>query len=481
MTDASDAVSTGVAGLDIVLHGGLPRGRIVLVEGGPGTGKTTLATHALLASAARGEKALFVSIAQSRPELEMIARGHGLDLSAIEIDSPEIGGDSRPPAVSVATDEADLFALLDHVNRTLDAARPDVFVFDSLLELRLLAASETVYRRELLSLRRRIRDCGATALLLDHIAEPGSERHAEGIAHGVIRLECATPPIGVNHRRLTVAKMRGAPFREGYHDFRIRTGGIEVYPRVIPHETAGPAPSGGLVPENATLRDMLGGKLEYGGTVLISGQSGAGKSTLATLFARSAARQDVTVGLFLFEERPEVLRDRSTSIGLDISEPEQAGALTIQHFDPAEISPGEFSSAVIAAVEAGARLIVIDSLSGYLNALPDRENVITHLHALMQYLSRRHVLTIVTLAQHGLLGEPPTTELDTSYLADCIILLRQYQAGAEIRRSIAVLKKRHSEHDRAIQELVIASGAVDIRPLAAEASARAEEAPQLGG
>lgn len=474
-------VPTGVDGLDIVLHGGLPRGRIILLEGAPGTGKTTLALQTLVASAARGETALFLSIAQSRPELEMIAQSHGMDLAAIHVHSPEIGGESGQSAISVETDEADLIDLLADINRQLDAINPDVFVFDSLLEMRLLAMSATVYRRELLALRRRLRECGTTALLLDHIGAPDDERHAEGIAHGVIRLDCSTPPIGINHRRLTVAKLRGAPFREGYHDFAIRGGGLIVYPRVVPRESEKAPPTERLKPGNETLAAMLGGGLEFGGSVLISGQSGTGKSTLATMFARSAARDSVPAAMFLFEERPEVMRKRSADLGLGIGPQEGDGTLTIEHFDPAEISPGQFSRQVIETVQAGARLVVIDSLSGYLNALPDRDNVITHLHSLLQYLSRQQVLTIMTLAQHGLLGEPPTTELDASYLADSIILLRQYEAGTEIRRSIAVLKKRHSAHERAVQELVIGEGLVDIRPLALDTSQRAKGATQLGG
>lgn len=474
-------VPTGVAGLDHVLHGGYPKGRVILVVGAPGTGKTTLGLHAMLAAVARGERTLFLSIAQSRAELELIAESHGMDLSGVHVHSPTIGPGSGARPVSVESEEAELVALLDDVHRQLETHDPDLFVFDSLLELRLLAASDAAYRREILNIRHRLRERQTTTLLLDHFGLGSGERHTEGIVHGVIRMEEATPLIGTSHRRLTVVKLRGSSFREGYHDFRIRTGGLEVFPRVIPQGSKPASPLDALTPPDETLAEILGGGLEYGTTTIISGQSGTGKSTLSTIFARKAAQDGAKAAMFLFEERPEVLRARSFGVGLDVEKEEAKATLTLHHVDPAEVSPGQFSHAVIKAVEEdGARVVVIDSLSGYLNALPARDNVLTHLRTLLQYLGRREVLTIVTVAQHGLLGEPPTTELDVSYLADSVILLRQYQQGSEIRRSIAVLKKRHSEHGRSILEYVIRRGAVEIKPLSGASAARARDASELG-
>lgn len=476
-----ERVSTGIAGLDRVLHGGLPKGRITLIEGAPGTGKTTLALQFLLAAVAREEKALFLSIAQSPSELDVIARSHGIDLTGVEIYSPEIGDVDDARVFSVDTDEAQLVQLIDALHNRLDNAKPDCFVFDSLLELRLLASSAVGYRRELLGLRQRLRDAGVTALLLDHLEPAGGERHAEGIVHGVIRLEAKTPAIGIVQRRLTALKMRGMDFSEGYHDLRIRTGGVVVFPRVVPSESCETLSTRQLAPPQASLREMLGGGLEYGTTTLISGQSGTGKSTMATVFAVAAAQEGGKAAMFLFEERPEVFRARSEGVGLPLNEHEARGAITLSHFDPAETSPGEFSRHVIEAVEEEEiTLVVIDSLSGYIAALPDRNNVMTHLVALLQYLARRGVVVIVNLAQHGLLGEPPRSEVDASYLADTIILLRQYTAGTEIRRSIGVLKKRHSDHSRGIGELVIRTGSVDIESLSPEVAMRAAVAMDLG-
>lgn len=482
MGERDGRVASGVDGLDEVLNGGFPRGRIMLVEGQPGTGKTTLALQTLIAARDRGEKTLFLSIAQSVSELRMIADSHGLDLSGIEIVSPPLEGEDARDSVSVETHASQLIDLMHMVDEKLAEVEPDLFVFDSLLELRLLASNEYVYRRETLNLRQRLREKETTALLLDHLEPQNTERHAEGIAHGVIRLDAAAPPIGITHRRLHVLKMRGSPLREGYHDFRIGHGGLKVFPRVVP------ALSGdGEIGESVSSRideldELLGGGLEYGTATLIAGQSGTGKSALSGLFAHAAAASGARAGLFLFEERAEVFRHRSRGLGLPLDEMERDGRVELRHYDPAEISPGEFSRSVIERVEENdMRVVVIDSLSGYLYALPDRENVLTHLYALIQYLARRGVLVILTIAQHGLLGELPRTQLDVSYIADSILQLRQYAASGVIRRSVAVVKKRHSEHDRHMRELILEPGAIRIADLSADLRERVRTDSLLGG
>jgi circadian clock protein KaiC len=470
--------------LDEILRGGLPRDTMLLVEGEPGTGKTTLALQFLLAGARRGETGLFVSLSQTEAELRMIAESHGFDLDGIEIFTPDISAAADERSVSVVTDESDLAGTMAGIYERIETQAPDLFVFDSLLEVRLLAPDEMAYRREVLALRRRLADRKVTTLVVDHRDRPNIDRQIEGIVHGAISLESEAPPIGITHRRLYVTKMRGCAFREGFHDCRILTGGLVVYPRIVPteHEPAQLHPQ--LATGQAPLDRMLGGGLEFGTTTLIVGQAGTGKSTLATLLALAAGRRetDTRAAMFLFEERPEVFRERSQGVGLPMRGAEDDGRLLVRHFDPAEISPGEISQTVVDAIEnKGVRVVVIDSLSGYLNALPDRENVLTHLHALLQYLARRGVLVIVTMAQHGLLGEPPRSDLDTSYLADSILLLRHYAAGSEIRRSLAVLKKRHSAHERKIQEFAIAPGTVEVLELSDEAAARTGHSGLVGG
>jgi len=479
--DPSDRQPTGIDGLDVVLRGGYPTDRIMLIEGAPGTGKSTLALQFLLEGKRLGKKTLFISVAQSKPELDMIAASHGMDLSGIDIVTPELGEGRRDRVYSVESEEADLQELIEKVMQHVEEKKPDLLVFDSLLELRLLASGASVYRKELLSLRSMLRKASTTAILIDHVGADGDDRHGEGIVHGVIKLEMVTPVIGPARRRLTVIKMRGASFSEGWHDFRIKKGGIDVFPRIVPHEVEPVKLENRLVPPHAPLAEMLGGGVEFGTSLLIAGQAGTGKSTLSSMFAIAAADRDVPAAMFLFEERVEVLRARSAGVGLDTAPHEEAGTLRIEHIDAVEVTPGEFSSAVLDAVDEGARVIVIDSLSGYLEALPAADSdLMPHIHSLLQALARREVLVIVTMSQHGLLGEAPVSRMDTSFLADTVILLRQYESGADIRRSIAVLKKRHGEHLRRFEELVIRPGAVEVRPLSEEAEERTKGANQLG-
>ncbi|KAA9007794.1 ATPase domain-containing protein [Histidinibacterium aquaticum] len=474
-------VTTGVNGLDRVLGGGYPEGRIMLVEGAPGTGKTTLALQFLVEGARQGKRGVFFSIAQSRPELEMIAASHGFDLDDIEVYTPELGERERTEVFSVDSNQSDLVELMEDVAQSLDKHEPALFVFDSLLELRLLADGQTHYRRELLNLRRKLREVECTSLLVDHLEPTGGERNAEGVVHGVIKLETVTPPIGVPQQRLTVTKLRGARYTQGYHDFKIEVGGLRVFPRVIPEAAEPVRLEDRLEPHHEALARLLGGGLEFGSSLLIAGQSGTGKSTMSTVLCADAANRGLTAAMFLFEERPEVLRDRSEGVGISVEKHEKTGKLLIHHFDPAELSPGEFSNAVIESVDAGARVVVIDSLTGYLEALPDRTHAATHLHTLIQHLTRRQVLVIVTLSQHGLLGEPPKTEFDSSFIADSVLLLRHYESQSEIRRSIAVVKKRHGDHQRNIEELVIRPGAVEIRELSEAVEERVKTASSLGG
>lgn len=479
-TETGRRLPTGIAGLDHILDGGYPEGRIMLVEGAPGTGKSSLALQFLCAGAKAGKSALFVSVAQSLPEIEMVAASHGMDLSGIDVVTPQLGSRDPDRVFSVDSEEADLVGLVGEVEGLLQTKRPDLLVFDSLLELRLLASTPTAYRRELVSLRNLIRASGTTAMLIDHIDSDGSDRHAEGVVHGVVRLEADTPDIGPTRRRLTVVKVRGAGFVEGRHDFRIRTGGLEVFPRVLPHGTE-PAPlEERLVPPQPDFARMIGGGVEFGTSLLIAGQAGSGKSTVASLLGLVAAERGVPTAMFLFEERAEVLRARSAGVGLDLARHEDSGAMRLQHVDPAEVSSGEFAAVALGAVDAGVRVVVIDSLNGYLEAQPGDTHVMSHMHALIQALTQRGVLVILTLAQSGLLGEPPETGVDTSFLADAVLLLRQYEAGADIRRSIAMLKKRQGEHDRRFQELVIAPGTVEVRPMSEDAMQRTRGAARLG-
>ena len=459
-------VSTGVVGLDYVLHGGLPEQTVVLVQGAAGAGKTTLGLQFLRAGLANGERCTILSVAQNASELQMVADSHDIDLSGITVCELSMGADGDQGQYTVDTREADLEALLEATYRAVEDCDPGRLVFDSLLELRLLAPDEAQYRQEVLRLKQFLVRRKVSALILDHVAPGAYDRQVEGIAHGVIQLDSYTPRIGTTYRRFRVSKYRGHSFVQGYHDFEIRDGGITAFPRVIPADLGprdlGPTLSSGYPKLDA----MLGGGIEHGSTTLIAGQSGTGKSTLSTVFAVAAARAGTKAGMFLFEELPEVYRDRSRGVGVPLEDHEAAERLILHHFDPAEISPGEFSHTVLSEVEEhGLGLVVIDSLSGYIAALPDADNVVTQIQSLLQYLARSGLVAIVTMSQHGLLGEPPRSDIDVSFLADSVLLLRHTPAGNEIRRTMAVLKKRHSTHERRIKNFVIAPGGVDVEEI----------------
>lgn len=481
-TDGAMVEPTGIDGLDAILFGGLPARAVYLVQGAPGTGKTTLGLQFLLEGARRGERTLYVTLSQSEDDLRRIAQSHGFALDGIairELLSLSHGEADRQSVLQ--TSEAELTGVIRGVRRALDEIAPQRVVFDSLLELRLLTRNLLAYHRELLTIRNLMVAGGVTGLILDYDDPQIGDRQMEGLAHGVIRLERQLPQYGTALRRLTFSKLRGRAFVDGYHDLTIRPGGLVVYPRIVP-ELAEDSVTGVMVRSGLDALDqMLGGGLEAGTTCLVVGQSGVGKSTLGTLYARSAAEGGMPSALFLFEERPQVFRRRSRGLGLGVDALEDEGLLQIHHFNGAETTPGEFVRAVVRAVEGdGARVVVIDSLTGYLGALPNAADLVTQLQSLLQYLSRRDVLTVVIVAQHGLLGGSSDVDFDTSYLADSIILLRQYEAGSSIRRSITVVKKRHGPHERVIRELVIGDGGIDVRDLPEGGQRHVASTPLLG-
>lgn len=465
-------VPTGVPGLDEVLFGGLPPRGIYYVGGEPGTGKTTLGLQFLIEGIARGETALFITISQDRRDLERIAASHGFDISDVsvaELSAPEIARTAAERQSVLATSDVELTELAAGIRDAIESVGPQRIVLDSLLEIRLLAEEPLKYRRELVLLRDEVVSRAATGLLLDcPDASPG-DRQLPALANGAIFLEQEVPSYGAVLRRLHVAKMRGHEFVDGPHDLAIQRGGLAVFPRVVPElattETDEDFISSGI----SALDDMLGGGLESGTACLITGQSGTGKSTLATAYAHAASEVGTPAAMFLFEERPEVFRRRSDDLGFAIGKAQRSGTLSLQHFNPAEVSPGEFAQAVVRAVEdQNSRIVIIDSLSGFLSALPNGRDLITQMHSLLSYLSRRGVLTILTLAQHGLLGGEERTEIDASYLVDSAILLRLAEVGDEIRRTVAVVKKRHGDHERAVRELMIGGREVALRDIPAE-------------
>ncbi|WP_116086582.1 ATPase domain-containing protein [Tropicimonas sp. IMCC34011] len=463
---AAEVLPTGVRGLDDVLLGGLmPRG-IYFIGGAPGTGKTTLGLQFLIEGRDRGEKTLFVTLSQSESDLNRVAASHGFDLDGIEIEAVPAVQMADAPGLRQTVlnpDDADLSAAIATLNEIVGQSKAERVVIDSLFEIRLLAHDALTYRRELLLLRNVVASIGATALMLDYSDGDLGDRQIEGLVNGAIMLEQDNPDYGTTIRRLHVSKMRGRKFIEGHHNLTIRTGGLAVFPRVVPGATREHATSAEVASGIPGLDQMMAGGLALGTTCLITGESGTGKSTLSTAYASAAAEGGSTAAMFLFEERLGVFRQRSTDLGFDIREMEEDGRLHLRHFDPAEKSPGEFLQSVVDLVEKeSVDVVVIDSLSGALAAHPAGSDMITQMQSLLSYLSRQGVLTIVTLTEAGRLGGELSPAIQIGCFADSAILLRNERVDDELRRTLLVLKKRQGDHETRVRTLLIGDRSVDV-------------------
>lgn len=454
---------SGIPGLDAILAGGLPANSLFLVDGIPGSGKTTLALQFLLEGVRRGERVFYITLSETRSELKKVAESHGwsfehvpmLDLSAVE-------SLVRPETQTTVfhSSEVELTQVVRLLLEEIHKVRPTRVVFDSLAELRLMAETPLRYRRQLLSLKQEFQKYQSTVLLLDDnlVNRPtGRDPHVLSLAHGVIELEQFVPDYGVIRRRLRVVKLRGVKFREGYHDFKIVKGGLRVFPRLaaIEHHA-----SFKLHPVSSGIEELdalLGGGLDYGTTSLIIGQAGTGKTSITLHYAAQMARLGEKSCLFAFDETLGVLFARGRAMGLNIDEHVQRGAILAQQVDPAELSPGEFAFRVASAVESGCKLVVIDSLNGYLNAMPGEQHLSSELHELSFYLNQKGVLTLLVLAQHGLLSGAQAP-VDISYLSDTVINLRFFEAAGAVKQAIAVVKKRTGHHEKMIREFKLETG-----------------------
>ncbi|WP_437668788.1 ATPase domain-containing protein [Sorangium sp. So ce131] len=463
--------ASGIAGLDSILHGGFPREEMHLVQGASGTGKTTLALQFLLAGADTGESGLYITLAQTKRGLEAIARSHGWSLEGVTVYalSPDDIAESLAADQTVLrTADVELGELTRQLRQVIEQTQPRRVIFDSIGVIGLLAGSAPRYHREIAVLRQFLVARGCTALFLgDWPSErelespPNTEFHS--LAGSVIHLEYTAPDYGEVRRRLRVMKVRGTAFRSGYHDFRIRTGGLEVYPRVEAHQ-------GGQYDEFrcirsgiAALDELLGGGLELGTACLFIGPSGAGKSTLCAVYACAAARGGDAAAMFLFEERPQTLKERCRGVGIDLQPHEDSGRLAIEQLNSADISAGEFAHRVRAAVEGNrARLVVIDSLTGYFNAMGNDSANSVQLHELLNFLSGRGVLTLVVVTQEGFTSVGAIPSVDVSYLSDSLLVLRLFEVDGGIRRCVAAVKKRRGGHETTIRELSISAEGIRV-------------------
>lgn len=455
MPDARLA-TTGVSGLDDILCGGLTAGHVFLLEGSPGTGKTTIALRFLIKGAKQGEKGLYITLSETESELRDVSAAHGWEID----DNIEIFELIPPESVLQADHQQSLLYSSDlelgeatrSIFEVFERVRPSRVVLDSLSEIRLLAQSSLRYRRQLLALKHYFARHATTVLLLDDRTSETSDKTPHSIVHGVVQLEELAPNYGAERRRLRVTKYRGKSFRGGYHDFTIQTGGVVVFPRLRASEHKTRYNRGRLTSGIAELDALLGGGIEQGSSTLVLGPAGTGKSTFALQFVTAAISRGEKAAVFVFDEELGLLFERTRAMGLDLEPLRDSGSLIIEQVDAAELSPGEFAHRVRAIVDnAGAKTVVIDSLNGYQAAMPDEGSLVLHMHELLQYLNRQGANTFLTVAQHGLLGEMKAP-VDVTYLSDTVVLLRYFEAFAQVRRAISVIKKRAGKHEDTIRE-----------------------------
>lgn len=470
MAEVSDVVvPTGIPGLDDILKGGFPQNCLSLISGAPGTGKTTLAMQFLLQGLAQGERCLYVTLSESDAEIQKIARSHGWDLRELrikELVSSERSLSANAQLTVFNPSELELGETTEAMIAAVQEVRPQRVVLDSLSELRLVAQNILRYRRQVLALKHYFAGHDCTVLLLDDQTGGREDDHLQSIAHGVVVLEQLANGYGAERRRLRVAKMRGVAYRGGYHDFVIRRGGLDVFPRLVAAEHTYPFIEHDVPSGHPKLDALLGGGLPAGTSTLMLGPAGTGKSTLATLFAVQMAAQGKRVAMFIFDENIPTFHSRSRKLGMDMQKWVREGLITLQQIDPAEMSSGEFATTVRRAAESEgpggpARLIIIDSLNGYLNAMPEEKFLTAQLHELLSYLGQLGVVTILTVTQSGMVGNM-ASPVDTTYLADNVVLFRYFEAGGTVRRAVSVVKKRNGRHERSIREIDMEERGVQI-------------------
>jgi circadian clock protein KaiC len=470
--------ATGIAGLDDILRGGLPRRRIYLLQGPPGVGKTTLALQFLLEGVRLGERVLYVTLSETEDELREMAHSHGWSLDGIalqELPSLEQMQEAQAQNTLFHPAEVELQETANRVLALADRIQPTRVVFDSLSEMRLLAGDSLRYRRQLLSLKQHFSTRSCTVLFLDDGTSGASDMQLQSLAHGVISLEKMSPAYGALRRRLEVVKLRGVNFRSGHHDFTLARSGLHVFPRLVAAEHTAPFTRGVLASGVADLDVLLGGGLARGTSTLLLGPAGSGKSTLAAQYMRAAIARGETAATFSFDETAGTFRARAEAMGMPPPEEAPAGErrtpgekpggrLLVRQVDPTEMSPGEFAHSVRRAVEQeGASVVCIDSLNGYLMAMPDERHLLSQMHELLSYLGQRGVTTLLVVAQHGLVGSMQAP-IDVTYLADTVVLLRYFEAAGTVRKAISVLKKRVGSHEDTIRELHISGAGVRVGP-----------------
>jgi circadian clock protein KaiC len=460
--------ATGIEGLDEVLSGGLARNRLHLLEGNPGTGKTTIALQFLLEGAKAGETGIYISLAETEHELRDGAMSHGWTLGEnieiFELVPPESVLDPDQHQSLLYSSDLELGETIKRIFEAINRLKPKRVVIDSLSEIRLLAQSSLRYRRQVLALKHYFAQHNSTVIMLDDLTTESSDRAVHSIAHSVIHLDQLAPIYGGERRRLRVAKCRGQSFRSGFHDFVISEGGIVVFPRLVAAEYRKAFAGKTLASGVAELDQLLGGGITAGSSTLILGPAGTGKSLLVLQYLAAAVKRGERAALFAFDEELGLLYQRAKGLGFDLEAMEKDGKLIIEQVDAAEVSPGEFSHRVRGCVDRkDIRTVAIDSLNGYQASMPEEQFIVLHLHELLQYLNRQGTATFLTIAQHGMVGDMKQT-IDVTYLADTVIMMRYFEAVGHVRRAISVMKKRTGSHENTIREFRINSQGMTLGP-----------------
>lgn len=450
---------TGVFGLDEILAGGFSKGRLFLLEGSPGTGKTTIASQFLMNGVESGENVLYITLSETEEELRDGAASHGWNFldgfEIFELVPPESLLDDQQQQSLLYSSDLELGETTQRIFEAFERIKPTRVVLDSLSEIRLLAQSSLRYRRQILALKHYFSRHAATVLMLDDLTADAMDKTVHSVAHAVLRLEELSPTYGAERRRMRVLKYRGRKYRGGYHDFVIDTGGVRIFPRLVSAEHRSEFRRETIPIDDKQLNELLGGGFERGASTLILGPAGTGKSLLSLSFVQAAVNRGESAAMFIFDEELGLLFERSKGLGIDLQGMVDSKKLVIEQIDAAELTPGEFSERVRFSVEKyGARTIVIDSLNGYQAAMPEEHALILHMHELLQYLNRQGSTTFLTVAQHGLVGDMKSP-VDVTYLADTVILLRYFEALGRVRRAISVVKKRTGAHEDTIREFMI--------------------------
>lgn len=458
----SELLQTGVPGLDEVLSGGLASHRLYLLEGDPGSGKTTLALQFLMEGVRQGERCMFITLSESKEELLASAKSHGWNLEGIDFLEIIASEEALTPDARYTMyhpSEVELGETTKEVRAAAERIKPNRLVVDSLSEIRMLAGNALRYRRQVLALKHHFTKQGCTVIFIDDRTNHSQDKHLHSLAHGVISMDRQTAEYGTIRRRIEISKLRGQSFREGFHDFQIRYGGIDVFPRLVAAEHRRSHSEHAIESGLPRLDALMGGGISKGTSTLILGAAGTGKSSMATQYVKAAVERGEHAAMFLFDESIAAFLERSSGLGINIEQYVDSGKIFLRPVDPAELTPGEFTHSLREVAEKNqSSIVVIDSLNGYLNAMPSDRFLPLHLHELLTYLGHKGITTLMTMTQHGLMGTAVGVPIDVSYIADSVIMLRYFEAFGEVRQAISVIKKRTGKHERTVRELRMDNG-----------------------